>query len=86
VDPVTLIGVLVAFGSIMAALLMEGSSPMSIIMLPALILVFGGTFGATMAGLTMGDLKKVGGWFKLAVAPRKSADVANLITTLVKLA
>jgi chemotaxis protein MotA len=86
VDPVTLIGVLVAFGAILAALLMEGSSPMSIIMLPALILVFGGSFGATMAGLTMGDLKKIPVWFKLAAAPKKAPDVGALITTLVGLA
>jgi chemotaxis protein MotA len=86
VDPVTIVGVLLAFGAILAALLMEGSSPMSIMLLPALILVFGGTFGATMAGLTTGDLKKIGSWFKLAVAPKKSADVAALISILVKLA
>ena len=85
-DPVTIIGVLIAFGAILAALLMEGSSPMSILLLPALILVFGGTFGATMAGLTTGDLKKIGGWFKLAVAPKKAADVGELISILVKLA
>ncbi|MGV8846792.1 motility protein A [Tessaracoccus sp.] len=82
----TLIGVFLAFGAVMTALLMEGSSPMSIILLPALILVFGGTFGATFAGLTTGDLKKVGGWFKLAVVPQKAADVSALIAILVKLA
>jgi chemotaxis protein MotA len=49
-DPGTLIGILLAFGAILVGMIMEGGQPMSIILIPALIIVFGGTIGAAIAG------------------------------------
>src|ERR671927_183487 len=62
-DPATLIGIAVAFGAILLTMILEGSSPMAIILIPPLILVFGGTFGAAVAGSSMSDVKKIGDSF-----------------------
>ena len=85
-DPATLIGIAAAVGSLLVMMIMEGSSPMAIVLLPPLILVFGGTFGAAIAGSAMADLKKVGGWFKQALMPPKVPPVSARIATLVSLA
>lgn len=85
-DPITLVGLVVALAAILTAMIMEGSSPMSIILIPPIILVFGGTFGAAMAGSTMRDIKQIGNWFKTALlAPAVPAPVEQ-IALLVRLA
>jgi chemotaxis protein MotA len=85
-DPATLIGIAVAFGAILLTMVLEGASPMAIIIIPPLILVFGGTFGAAIAGSAMSDVKKIGGWFKLALMPPAIAPVSDRIQTMVGLA
>jgi chemotaxis protein MotA len=85
-DPATLIGIVLGLGSLIALMLMEGSSPLAIILLPPLILVFGGTFGAAIAGSAMNDVKKIGGWFKQALMPPKVPPISDRIATLVSLA
>src|SRR3954447_26850049 len=85
-DPASLIGIVLALVALLATMIMEGSSPMAIILLPPLILVFGGTFGAAIAGSAMADVKKIGGWFKQALLPAKVAPVSDQIQTLVSLA
>jgi chemotaxis protein MotA len=85
-DPATLIGIVLAVASLLFMMIMEGSSPMAIVLLPAMVLVFGGTFGAAIAGSSMNDVKKVGGWFKQALMPAKVPPVSDRIATLVSLA
>jgi chemotaxis protein MotA len=85
-DPATLIGIVLAVGALLTMMIMEGSSPMAIVLIPPLILVFGGTFGAAIAGSAMADVKKVGGWFKMALMPAKVPPVSDRIATLVTLA
>ena len=85
-DPASLIGIVLALVALLATMVMEGSSPMAIILLPPLILVFGGTFGAAIAGSAMADVKKIGGWFKQALMPAAVPPVADRIATLVSLA
>jgi chemotaxis protein MotA len=86
VDPATLIGITLGIVSLLALMIMEGSSPLAIILLPPLILVFGGTFGAAIAGSAMADVKKIGAWFKMALMPAKVPPVSDRIATLVGLA
>jgi chemotaxis protein MotA len=86
VDPATLIGITLGVVSLLALMIMEGSSPMAIVLLPPLILVFGGTFGAAIAGSAMADVKKIGAWFKMALMPAKVPPVSDRIATLVSLA
>ncbi|SDX87620.1 chemotaxis protein MotA [Modestobacter sp. DSM 44400] len=85
-DPATLIGFGLATVALLVTMIMEGSSPMAIILLPPMLLVFGGTFGAAIAGSTMTDVKKIGGWFKMAALPPAIPPVTERIQTLVKLA
>ena len=85
-DPATLIGIGVSVGALLVTMVLEGSSPMAIVLLPPMLLVFGGTFGAAIAGVAMADVKKIGGWFKLALLPAKVPPVTDRITTLVTLA
>jgi chemotaxis protein MotA len=86
VDPATLIGIVLALAALLVTMIMEGSSPMAIILLPPLILVFGGTFGAAIAGSAMADIKKIGSWFKQALLPAQVPPIADRIQTLVSLA
>jgi chemotaxis protein MotA len=85
-DPATLIGIVLAVVSLLALMIMEGSSPLAIVLIPPLILVFGGTFGAAIAGSAMADVKKIGAWFKMALLPAKVPPVSERIATLVTLA
>ena len=54
-DPATLAGIGLAFVAIIVSMVMEGGNPMAIILIPPLILVFGGTLGAALAGSTLPD-------------------------------
>jgi chemotaxis protein MotA len=54
-DPASLAGIGLAFGAIFLSMIMEGGNPMAIIAVPAMILVFGGTIGAAMAGGMLKD-------------------------------
>ena len=85
-DPATLIGIALAVGALLITMILEGSSPMAIILLPPLLLVFCGTFGAAIAGSAMADVKKIGGWFKQALMPAKVPPIGDRIATLVSLA
>jgi chemotaxis protein MotA len=85
-DPASLIGIVLALVSLLALMILEGSSPLSIVLLPPIILVLGGTFGAAIAGSAMSDVKKIGGWFKQALLPGKVPPIADRIQTLVTLA
>src|SRR3712207_7305059 len=58
----------------------------SLIFIPAILLVIVATFGAAMSGQTMDDLKKMPGWFKLALVPAKVPPATDQIQTLVTLA
>jgi chemotaxis protein MotA len=85
-DPATLIGVVLALAALFATMIMEGSSPMAIFLIPPLILVFGGTFGAAIAGSTMNDVKKIGVWMKMGFLPAAVPPAIDRIQTLVSLA
>src|SRR4028119_1230529 len=85
-DPATLIGFVISMIALLAFMVMEGADPTSLLFLPAIILVVVATFGAAMSGQTMGDLKKMPGWFKLALTPAKVPPATEQIATLVSLA
>src|SRR4051794_1124183 len=67
-------------------MLLEGTSPLAVVLLPALLLVFGATFGATVAGSTSGDVRKIGSWFRLAFSNDRGPHTSELIAQLVDLA
>jgi chemotaxis protein MotA len=86
VDPATLIGFVISMAALLIFMVMEGADPTSLIFIPAIILVIVATFGAAMSGQTMDDLKKMPGWFKLALMPAKVPPATDQIQTLVTLA
>jgi chemotaxis protein MotA len=57
-DPAAIIGVGMALGAIVVSLIMDGGNIGSMILIPPMILVFGGTIGAAIAGGMMPDLKR----------------------------
>jgi chemotaxis protein MotA len=86
VIPATLLGMLMAVGSLVVMMMLEGSSPVAVVLLPPLILVFGGTFGAAVAGSTLTDVRQFGSWFRMAFAADRTSRKTALITQLVELA
>jgi chemotaxis protein MotA len=84
-DPATFAGIALAFGAIMTAAVLEGASPMAIFMLPPLVLVFFGTFGAALAGSTLKDfIGTMTGLVKFLTAKVTPPD--ELVAAVVKLA
>ena len=55
----TAIGIVAAIVGILGGAMMEGTSPTSFLNMPAMILVFVGTFGATLAACGMDAMKKI---------------------------
>ncbi len=85
-DPVTLIGFGISVVALIVFMTLEGVAPMTLLFLPAIILVIVATFGAAMASQTMADLKKMPAWFKMAVLPAKVSPPTEQIQILVTLA
>jgi chemotaxis protein MotA len=84
-DPATLIGLVVAFGAVIASIFIEGSSPMSVILPAPMMLVIGGTVGAGLIGSTLKDTI-----FAYTSIPRamlfKPPATSGVVETLVGLA
>jgi chemotaxis protein MotA len=82
----TLFGMVLAVVALLFMMVMEGASPLGVIMLPPLILVFGATFGVAIAGCTMSDVRKISSWFRLAFAPERGLRTDAMVILLVDLA
>jgi chemotaxis protein MotA len=65
-DPAPAIGIGAGFAVVVAANVMEGGNPMSLLLVPPMLLVFGTTLLVTMAGGTMDDAKTAAKSFKRA--------------------
>jgi chemotaxis protein MotA len=83
-DPITVIGVLGALVAIIVSNIMEGGSPMSLLLIPPMLLVWVGTTGVSMAGGTMADAKAVPGSLIKAFSgsAASSADVVPVVVSL----
>ncbi len=57
-DPATFGGIALAFGMVILSIFMEGSTPMSVVLFPPMILVIGGTIGAGVASGTLKDVMR----------------------------
>ncbi len=83
-DPLTIIGIVIALGTTFAAMSMGGIDPVSIFFADpgSIILVAGGAIGATLASHTMDDAKGFAKWLMKGLMPAKPADPAETITQL----
>jgi chemotaxis protein MotA len=86
VIPATFLGMGLAVGSLVVMMLLEGSSPLAVVLLPPLVLVFGATFGAAIAGSTLRDVRQLGRWFAMAFGGERLSQTPALIAQLVELA
>jgi chemotaxis protein MotA len=84
-DPGTLAGIGLAFAAIFASMILEGGSPTSILLIPPMVLVFGGTLGAAMAGGMLKDFLGIVGSFQ-RVFLGKAPPSDTLVDDIVKLA
>ena len=84
-DISTIVGVVAALAIIFTVQILEGGSPSSILLIPSILLVFGGAFAAGMAGGVLKDSIGVGG--QLAKAFMAKVTPPNeLVESIVKLA
>jgi chemotaxis protein MotA len=66
VKAASLIGVIVAMAGLYLGAVMEGSNPMAVLNPSAMLIVLGGTFGATMAGTSFDKIKGIPTLYKKA--------------------
>ena len=79
-------GILVALGALMVADLIEGGSPAAFLNPSAIIIIFGGTFGATMATTSVKQFLTLPKMFAISMKPRQSATSTQIREMLVKFA
>src|SRR4051812_13204896 len=78
----TAIGIGTSILGLLLGSTMEGTSPAAFINIPAMLIVFVGTFGATLAGSTMEQMKKIPALYKKAISPDKP-DASTQLELLV---
>ena len=79
------IGLLLGFGALIASVILEGGSPMALVNLPAAVIVFGGTFGATLTSFPLKRFLSLGGLIAQTFQAYKG-DPQTLIELFVNLA
>ncbi len=84
-DLSTLIGLSVGFGALIVSMLMEGGSPIALIAPSAMLIVFGGTIGATLIAYPLECVMKLPTLFQIAIKQQKM-DAHVLIERLTELA
>jgi chemotaxis protein MotA len=82
VEIATPIGIVLAFGAVLGSFVMEGGSPAAMLSVPALILVFLGTFGICVASNKMSDIGGIMKAFLRCILPGKKVDSAATVTEL----
>jgi chemotaxis protein MotA len=84
-DISTIVGVVAALAIVFIVQILEGGSPASILLIPSMLLVFGGAFAAGMAGGVLKDATGAGKTLKKAFLA-KMTPPNELVESIVKLA
>ncbi|HEY3375496.1 MAG TPA: flagellar motor protein [Candidatus Aquicultor sp.] len=84
-DLATIIGILLALGSLLVSVLLEQGNLIALVNVPAAVIIIGGTFGATMVCFPISAVKLLPKWFLIAIKERKS-DTHQMIHKIVELA
>ena len=79
------IGLLICVLAIVGTRLIEGGSPASLFNLPALVIIFGFTFGAVIVGYGLEGMKRIATLMKIAARPT-AYDLVELARRLVLIA
>ncbi len=80
-DLSSIIGIIVGFGMLLLAYVVEGGSMLALLQPTAAMIVFGGTIGAVLTSFAMSDVKQVPKLFKIMFKEKKY-EVNELITIL----
>ena len=80
-----ILGLVIGFGSLIAAFILEGGSPGALLALTAAMIVFGGTIGATLIGLSRDEVRNIPRLLQVAFR-EKAPDLNEAITTIVNYA
>lgn len=81
-DLMTILGLALGLTALLLSVVLEGGHIASLFSLPAFVLVFGGTIGATAVCFTLEELKSVPALLRIAFKEEKY-DTGQLIATLV---
>jgi chemotaxis protein MotA len=84
-DPATGIGIGLTLVAIFASIILDGGNPMAIILIPSLVLVFGGTIGAAVAGGVLSDAKAMPKQLIRGIKAQRPTSDAT-VETLIRLA
>jgi len=86
-DLASLVGIGLAFGAVLVSMIMEGGNPAALVSHPApIVLVVGGTLGATIAGFSMKDVTGIGKVVMKAFMPGPEVVPADAIEQMVHFA
>ena len=85
-DLATIAGLILAWGALLASLMIEGGRPGDLILISPAILVFGGTLGATCMTVSIQDIVKLPMFIKLGMfgKPPDSVGIVNVLTEFAK--
>src|ERR687885_227479 len=78
----TAIGIIASIVGLAVGATMEGTVITAFFNIPAMLIVFVGTFGATLAGCTMDHMKRIPALYKKAISPDKP-DLSSQLELLV---
>lgn len=82
----TPIGILISLTAIVVSMTMDHGHVASLIKIPALLLVVGGSLGATIAGFDARRLRTVPKAVRIVLKPRKGPDTRETVDTLLAMA
>jgi chemotaxis protein MotA len=86
-DPASLVGIALAFVAVLGSMVMEGGNPATLVTHPApIILVVGGTIGATMTSFTLKELAGVPKAALKAFMPGAGHEATDTIEQVVRFA
>jgi chemotaxis protein MotA len=78
----TAIGIVIAIVGILGSAMMEGTAPTAFINIPAIMIVFAGTFGVTMGACGMDKMKAIPGLYKRCFSAEPQ-DLGGSVQTMV---
>jgi len=84
-DLATIIGLIIAVVGLIGGMILEGGNPISLLNLPAAVIVFGGTIGVTIVCFSLEEAKNFPTWVMVAFKERQT-NVHEIIKTIVELA
>lgn len=84
-DPATIIGILLGFVAIFGSMIMEGGTPMSLLLPAPMMLVFVATFAVSFASGTLPGFQTAVKWMIYGLTAKKP-DLEGVVAPLVKMA